>query len=240
MLARGGVDVVLLDLSLPESQGLDTLLRVRASPGVPVVVLTGLGDEDIGNRAVQSGAAGLPHQGAGRWPAAGARPALRHRARPDRGGAAPRVEQLAEMDRRKDEFLATLAHELRNPLAPIRNALHILRMPGGSGPAAERVHEMMERQVSHMVRLVDDLLEVSRITRGKIELRKERVDLAAVVRSAVETSRPLIEAARHQLAISLPAEPLIAGSRPDSSGAGHCQPAEQRGQVHRGRAGKSG
>ena len=92
-----------------------------------------------------------------------------------------RAEQLAEMDQRKDEFLATLAHELRNPLAPIRNSLQILRLSGDAGPAAKRVHEMMERQVNHMVRLVDDLLDVSRITRGKIELRKERVELATVV-----------------------------------------------------------
>ncbi len=117
-------------------------------------------------------------------------------------------EALKEADRRKDEFLAMLAHELRNPLAPVRNALHVLRASGGAGPAAEGVREMMERQVGHMVRLVDDLLEVSRITRGKIELRKERVELAAVVRSAVETSRPLIEAARHGLTVSLPPGPV--------------------------------
>jgi PAS domain S-box-containing protein len=116
-------------------------------------------------------------------------------------------EQLREADRRKDEFLATLAHELRNPLAPLRNGLHILQAAGGTGPAA-RVHEMMERQVNHLVRLVDDLLEISRITRGKIELCKERVDLAAIVRSAVETSRPLVESAGHRLDLSLPPEPL--------------------------------
>jgi PAS domain S-box-containing protein len=119
-----------------------------------------------------------------------------------------RAEQLAEMDQRKDEFLATLAHELRNPLAPIRNSLHILRMSHGNGPTSERVLEMMERQVSHMVRLVDNLIEVSRITRGKINLRKERVELAAILRNGVETSRPLIDAARHQLAIAVPPEPL--------------------------------
>jgi PAS domain S-box-containing protein len=123
-------------------------------------------------------------------------------------------QALREADRRKDEFLATLAHELRNPLAPIRNSLHILRLAGDDATAAERVHEMMERQVNHMVRLVDDLMEVSRITRGKIELKKEPVELAAVVRSAVETSRPLIEAARHQLAISLPVEPLFLEADP--------------------------
>lgn len=120
-----------------------------------------------------------------------------------------RAEQLAEMDRRKDEFLATLAHELRNPLAPIRNSLHVLRMSGGSGLASERVLEMMERQVGHMVRLVDDLLEVSRITRGKIDLRKQRVELSAVLRSAIEISQPLIESAHHQLAVTLPSEPVI-------------------------------
>ena len=98
---------------------------------------------------------------------------------------------LREADRRKDEFLATLAHELRNPLAPIRNSLHILRMTACNDPTAERVCEMMERQVNHMVRLVDDLMEVSRITRGLIELRKEETDLAAIIRSAVETSQPI-------------------------------------------------
>jgi PAS domain S-box-containing protein len=117
-------------------------------------------------------------------------------------------ESLRDADRRKDEFLAVLAHELRNPLAPIRNSLHILRMTSQHDPAAERVGEMMERQVSHMVRLVDDLMEVSRITRGKIELRKESVEVAAIVRSAMETSRPLIEAGGHQLALSIPPEPL--------------------------------
>ncbi len=119
-----------------------------------------------------------------------------------------------ETDRRKDEFLATLAHELRTPLAPIRNSVHILRMAGGDRGVAERVYEMMERQVNHMVRLVDDLMEVSRITRGKIDLRKELVELAGVVHSAVETSKPLIEAARHQLAVTLPDEPLILDADP--------------------------
>lgn len=121
-----------------------------------------------------------------------------------------RVEEaLRDADRRKDEFLATLAHELRNPLAPIRNSLHILRLSNVSDPAAEQVCEMIERQVSYLVRLVDDLLEVSRITRGKVELRMEPVELAAIIRSAVEASRPLIQASGHQLAISLPPQPLI-------------------------------
>jgi PAS domain S-box-containing protein len=114
-------------------------------------------------------------------------------------------EELREADRRKDEFLATLAHELRNPLAPIRNALSVLRMSGG-GSGAGPLIETMERQVDQMVRLVDDLLEVSRVTRGKIDLRRERVGLSVVVRAAVEMSRPLLEAARHRLEIALPDE----------------------------------
>ncbi|MGH8728786.1 MAG: PAS domain S-box protein [Burkholderiales bacterium] len=118
-------------------------------------------------------------------------------------------EALKQADRRKDEFLATLAHELRNPLAPIRNSLHILRMTGGNAPAAERVHEMMERQVNHMVRLVDDLMEISRITRGQVELRKERIEFASVIRSAVETAKPAIESAGHQLHITVPPEPVL-------------------------------
>ena len=118
------------------------------------------------------------------------------------------AQRLKEADRRKDEFLAMLAHELRNPLAPIRNSLHILRLTSGQNPAAQRLGEMMERQVNHMVRLVDDLLEVSRITRGKIELRPERVELSAVLEHAVETSRPLIEAGGHRLTVTLPDDSL--------------------------------
>src|SRR5688500_2673423 len=117
--------------------------------------------------------------------------------------------KLRDADRRKDEFLATLAHELRNPLAPIRTGLHLLRITQPGSDSAEQARAMMERQLGHLVRLVDDLLEVSRISRGKIELRRAPIELAAVVLSAVETSRPAIEAARHQLDIGLPARPLI-------------------------------
>ena len=116
--------------------------------------------------------------------------------------------KLREADRRKDEFLATLAHELRNPLAPIRTGLHLLRITPPGSDSAEQARAMMERQLTHLIRLVDDLLEVSRISRGKIDLRRSPIELAAVVLSAVETSRPAIEAARHKLEISLPAQPL--------------------------------
>lgn len=117
-------------------------------------------------------------------------------------------EALFDADRRKDNFLATLGHELRNPLAPISYGLYVLRRSGAPADAA-RILEMLERQVDHIVRLVDDLLEVSRITLGKVELKRERVDLANVLNSAVEMSRPLIDAANHRLNFSLSAEPLI-------------------------------
>jgi signal transduction histidine kinase/ActR/RegA family two-component response regulator len=122
--------------------------------------------------------------------------------------------ELREAHRRKDEFLAILAHELRNPLAPIRNSLHILRLTSQHDPTVRRAGETMERQVGHIVRLVDDLLEVSRITSGKIELRRERVEVATVVRSAAETSRPLIAAASHHLSLEVPPEPLMLEADP--------------------------
>ncbi|OAI41435.1 hypothetical protein AYO40_03225 [Planctomycetaceae bacterium SCGC AG-212-D15] len=117
-------------------------------------------------------------------------------------------EALKEADQRKDEFLATLAHELRNPLAPLRNGLQVLHLAGEDRQAWEQTRQMMERQLGQMVRLVDDLLDLSRISRGKIELRKERVDLATVVQAAVETSRPSIEASHHRLEVILPEQPV--------------------------------
>ena len=118
------------------------------------------------------------------------------------------MSALKESDRRKDEFLAMLAHELRNPLAPIRNAVQIYRAKGPPVPELQWATDVIDRQVQQMTRLVDDLLDVSRITKGKIELRKERVELAAVVNSAVEASRPLIEKWGHELTVTIPPEPI--------------------------------
>jgi len=118
-------------------------------------------------------------------------------------------EALREADARKDEFLATLAHELRNPLAPISNGLAILRHADPASPVGVRARELMERQLTHMVRLVDDLLDVSRVSRGKVALKKATVSLNAVVELALETSRPLIESARHALSVELPQEPVL-------------------------------
>ncbi len=116
--------------------------------------------------------------------------------------------ELADAARRKDEFLATLAHELRNPLAPITNALEVLRLKNPSDPDMRWTRDVIDRQVRQMTRLVDDLLDVARITRGRIELRRERIDAAALVHGAVEAAKPLIAAAGHRLTVDLPPEPL--------------------------------
>jgi signal transduction histidine kinase/ActR/RegA family two-component response regulator len=126
-----------------------------------------------------------------------------------------RVEQeLRVADRRKDEFLALLAHELRNPLAPIRNALHLLRLTSARDSGSERLVGIMERQVNLMVRLVDDLMDMSRISSGKIELRRQLIDAGSVVRGGVETSRPIIEAAGHELTVEVPSEPVMLDGDP--------------------------
>jgi PAS domain S-box-containing protein len=119
-----------------------------------------------------------------------------------------RLKDLATADRQKDEFLAMLAHELRNPLAPLRNALQILELPNIDASAHQRVRDMMKRQLHHLVRLVDDLLDVSRIITGRVELRKEAFDLNAAITRAVETAEPLIDARGHQLIVSMPTEPI--------------------------------
>jgi signal transduction histidine kinase len=118
------------------------------------------------------------------------------------------AEQLRENDRRKDEFLALLAHELRNPLAPVRNAISILQLKGSEDTDAVWCRDVIERQLRQLTRLVDDLLDVSRITQGKIKLRLERLDLGTVIADAVETSRPLIDAQRHELTVTLPDRPI--------------------------------
>ena len=115
---------------------------------------------------------------------------------------------LRDADRAKDEFLATLSHELRNPLAPIRNALEVLKLAGDDPARTERAHAVMERQLKQLVRLTDDLLDVSRITRNMLELRREPIDLRAVLQSALETAQPLIDAAGHRLALALPPDPV--------------------------------
>jgi signal transduction histidine kinase/ActR/RegA family two-component response regulator len=117
-------------------------------------------------------------------------------------------EALKEVNQRKDEFLAMLAHELRNPLAPIRNAAQLLNVHSPGRPEVEWARAVIERQTKHLVRLVDDLLDVSRMVRGQITLQKKKVDLAEIVQTAVETSRPLIRLRKHHLNVQLPERPV--------------------------------
>ncbi len=124
------------------------------------------------------------------------------------------ADQLRQADRRKDEFLATLAHELRNPLAPLRNGLQLLRQAGDNRAVREQAQAIMDRQLQQMVRLIDDLLDVSRITQGKLRLRRDRVDLASIVQSAIEGSRPFIDSQGHVLTVTLPPEPVYLDADP--------------------------
>src|SRR5215471_2556160 len=117
-------------------------------------------------------------------------------------------EALRLADRRKDEFMALLAHELRNPLAPIRYALAASRKPGRTPAQLRQAGEIIERQVTHMSRLLDDLLDVSRITRGTLELKKTRTELTSIIGAAIETARPVLEAKHHNLVLDLPTQPV--------------------------------
>jgi PAS domain S-box-containing protein len=142
-------------------------------------------------------------------------------------------EALRDTDRRKDEFLATLAHELRNPLAPIRNSLEILKMPSVDTETAQQTRDMMERQVHQLVRLVDDLLDVSRVMRSKIELRRERVELASIVAGAIEAAQPIIEVQGHELSLSLPPESLLLDADPVRLAQVIGNPAYECGKIYR-------
>jgi PAS domain S-box-containing protein len=117
-------------------------------------------------------------------------------------------QALREADRRKDEFLAIIAHELRNPLAPIRNAVRVAQRLGAGDPQLRQMHDVIERQADQLTRIVEDLLDVAQITQGRVVLRRERLDVVSIVARAIETSRPLLDAQRHHLSVALPPEPL--------------------------------
>ncbi len=144
-------------------------------------------------------------------------------------------EALREADRRKDEFLATLAHELRNPLAPIRHATLILESPVATAEQRQWGRAVIARQVQHMALLLDDLLDVSRITRGRLELKREVVNVESLVNAAIETARPLIESRHHKLD-GRPADGTRDARRGSAARlAGVVEPADERRQVHRRR-----
>jgi PAS domain S-box-containing protein len=125
-----------------------------------------------------------------------------------------RIEELLEADRQKDRFLAVLAHELRNPLAPIWNALHLMKQPAASAQALARAREIAERQMRRLTRLLDDLLDVARLRQGRVELRREVLDIAAVIRSSLDTVQPLLLERRHRLTSAIPGESLLVNGDP--------------------------
>ncbi len=124
------------------------------------------------------------------------------------------LQALQEADRRKDNFLATLAHELRNPLAPVRNSVHMLRLQKPRDPETEWAHAVIDRQVDHLARLIEDLVDVSRVTRGLLELRRSPIRLSEVIETAVESIESDVEAAGHHLAVNVPEEPLVIDGDP--------------------------
>jgi signal transduction histidine kinase len=220
-ICRGNHDVYLVDYRLGGHTGLDVLAAIRARHATgPVILLTGVGQPEIDRAAEEAGAADFIEKGrldpvmlerAIRY-------ALRQRAQElelerkvaERTAALTTAnEALADADRRKNEYLATLAHELRNPLAPIRNAMEIMRLAADNPAAMLKAREMIERQMAILVRLLDDLLEVSRFTRDKLELSRERLDLNDPVRLAVESSQAAMDRAGVDFQVRLPAQPVV-------------------------------
>ena len=208
LVAERNPELVLLDVKLPDANGRVLAAEIKANPGTATVMVlqTSASHIDTAHRvaSLEAGADGyLVEPIEPEELVAHVRALLRMRkAEHDRQAA---LEALQEADRRKDEFLAMLAHELRNPLAPIRNAVEILRVSEDRG-VRDRAREMVGRQVQHLARLVDDLLDVSRITQRKIVLKPTIVRLASVIEAAVEVARPVMDAQQHELAISLPPE----------------------------------
>ncbi len=219
-ICRHEFDVHLVDFRLGARTGLDLLrkMRERKCHG-PVILLTGVGQPEIDRAAAEAGAADYLEKStldpvllerAIRY-------ALRQRATEAdlERKVAERTAELAaandalrDADRRKDEFLATLGHELRNPLAPLRNSLEIMRLAADNPEAVESARGMMERQLRHMVRLINDLLDASRITRDKLRIDLAPIDLREPLHSAVETARPLLDEAGVVFDLKLPDGPL--------------------------------
>jgi signal transduction histidine kinase len=219
-------DVYILDYLLGDKTGLQLLAAARNDncPG-PVILLTGQSNEAVDRAAMEAGAADFLEKS--RIDSTLLERSIRyvlqqkrHKAELERK-VAERTAELAEAndalkkaDLRKDEFLATLAHELRNPLAPIRNALEIMRLGAGSPPTLDKARLIIERQVGQLIRLVDDLLDVSRVTRGKLRLNIESISLATVMEAAVEMSRPHFDQAKVTLNVTLPpGDVLVNGDR---------------------------
>lgn len=213
-LGEGGPDVILAEYAGPAFDGPEVLRMARdRCPGVPFLFVAGPAGEEQAVEALRGGANDYVHKDRLEHlvPALGrAVQEAEDQARRERAEKALRqqAERLADDVRRRDEFIALLAHELRDPLAPITNALALLRPGEAPDPALREAGEVLERQVYHLTRLVDDLLDAFRIAHGRLTLRRERVDLARVVRQAAEGQRGLLDQAGLALAVEVPAGPL--------------------------------
>jgi signal transduction histidine kinase len=201
-LKRANHDVYLIDHNIGPHDGLELLKQFAASP-LPMIMLTGQDAREVDLEAMRCGA--MDYLVKGQINGALLERSIRHSI------ARKRTEEAL---RGKDEFLAMLAHELRNPLAPIRTALYLLDMPQLSPERAGQAREVLKRQVDHLVRLVDDLLDVSRIMQGRIELQKQRQDLVDVVKHAIETAQPTIDAQGHQVNLTFPSERVLIEADP--------------------------
>jgi signal transduction histidine kinase len=217
LLLQYDVALAILDVQMPEMDGYELAELMRGTERtrrVPIIFLTaGTADRQRRFRGYETGAVDFlikpiePDILRSKAAVFFELYQQRHQIAAQRDELKAYAGALMEADRRKDEFLATLAHELRNPLAPIRNGLDILRA-SPMAPNAEEIREVMDRQLSHLVRLVDDLLDVSRVRQGKIELRREQIALSDILKTAVEASNPLITAGRHELLLDLPDAPV--------------------------------
>jgi signal transduction histidine kinase len=213
LLLQYDVALAILDVQMPEMDGYELAELMRGTERtrrVPIIFVTaGAADRQHRFRGYETGAVDFLNKPI--------EPDIlrskasvffelyqqRHQIAAQRDELKAYADALTEADRRKDEFLATLAHELRNPLSPLRSGLDILRA-SPTAPNAEEIRDMMDRQLSHLVRLVDDLLDVSRVSQGKVELRKAQIALSELIKTAVEASTPLINAGRHELILDLP------------------------------------
>ena len=215
-VAKGGHDVYLIDYRLGKHTGLELLFEMRQRGcNSPAILLTGQSEFEIDLEAAEAGAADYLEKS--RLDEVVLERSIRYamkqheqevelerKVRERTAELARANDKLREADRRKDEFLATLAHELRNPLAPIRNAIEVLRMQPDNRKALDTARGRIERQVSQLVRLIDDLLDASRITRDKISLELEPIDLREPLQMAIETSGPVIQAAGLTLDVKFP------------------------------------
>jgi signal transduction histidine kinase len=225
-IGKNDYEAIVSDIKMPGMDGLALLARVHElRPNTPTLLITGHGQHDLAVQALRGGAYDFIQKPIDREYFVASlsralhmrrlhrqvevqRLALERHALELKETVDMRTRELREANQAKDEFLALLAHELRNPLAPILNAVGLISSCEGNGDVVHQAARVVERQVHQMARLLDDLLDVSRISRGKLRLRKEIVYLADLVERAVQTSRPLIEARHHQLSVSLPEDPI--------------------------------